>query len=179
MTMQNGFDPDHVDLEQLYEETVNMIYNLGLRLFKDEEEAKDFTQDVYMKAFAKLNQFNGKSKFSTWLYSLGLHLGLNKLRQQKKKIFTTKNIEEIPLASPEDHVEQLNKKEQTALLQKKLHLLPETYRLPLILFFYEGMPYAEIASSLNIKEGTIKSNIHRGKKMLRALLEQEEQNYET
>lgn len=161
----------NADLEQLYEETVSMVYNLGLRLFKSEDEAMDFTQEVYLKAFSQLDKFQGRSKFSTWLYSLALNFGLNSIKKKKKIRFVDKGIEELHLASEYDLVLQLDEEEQIEMIQQKLQELPEMYRLPLILFYYEKLSYVEIAKKLGIKEGTIKSNIHRGKQALRQLLE--------
>ncbi len=180
MTTTNDSNPikndlQLLDLEQLYEQTVKMIFNLGLRLFKEEEEAKDFTQDVYMKAFSKMSQFKGHSKFSTWLYSLALNLGLNTLRRKKKidRLDTNINMEQLIVSPEQDHLGRLSDQEESCAIREKLQNLPELYRLPIVLYYYEKMSYQKIAKYLKMKEGTVKSNIHRGKNMLRGLLREE------
>lgn len=167
------------DREQLFHETKNMIYSLGIRLFHNEEDALDFSQDIYLKAFSKLDQFEGRSKFSTWLYSLALNDGLNRLKKRKKEIFLDdKNLDLLEIgdeqAKPFDPFLELNKKERRELIAEILESLEEKYRIPLLLFYYEGMSYAKISEKLGINEGTLKANLHRGKLRLRKkLLEKE------
>jgi RNA polymerase sigma-70 factor (ECF subfamily) len=160
------------DLERLYQETSSMIYNLGLRLFRDREEALDFAQDVYVKAFDRLDRFLGRSKFSTWLYSLAMNMGLNRIRKQKRLKPEQGDVEARSLPSSEDHYERLSEKEEVEVIQRELAELPDVYRLPLLLYYYEKMSYSEIAERLAVKEGTLKSYLHRGKTILRDRLSQ-------
>lgn len=165
------------DFERLFEETAPMIYNLGLRLFHDEEDAMDFSQEVYLQAYDKLRSFRGDAKFSTWLYSLGLHWGLNKIRRQKKWRLLSVDEPgpdgralELEASPREDPFLILSENEQAREVQIALDALPDAYRLPLVLYYYEKLAYEQIARELGIKEGTIKSNIFRGKAMLRDIL---------
>ncbi|MBI3394723.1 MAG: sigma-70 family RNA polymerase sigma factor, partial [Spirochaetia bacterium] len=74
------------NFETRFQETSKMIYNLGLRLFRDADDAMDFAQEVYLRAYTRLDKFRGESRFSTWLYSLALNLGLNKIRREKRVV---------------------------------------------------------------------------------------------
>lgn len=161
------------EFESLFEETAPMIYNLGLRLFRNEEDALDFSQDAYLQAYRKLSTFEGRSRFSTWLYSLALNLGLKRIRREKR--LTIVNQEEEALEkyisqtandTKDDPFEQTAEQEIRQFVQAELQLLPDVYRLPLILYYYEHMQYNEIAEKLGLKEGTLKSYIHRGKRIL-------------
>lgn len=169
-------EDDKEDFERRFHETAPMIYNLGLRLFRDQDDALDFSQEVYLQAYRNLAKFEGKSKFSTWLYSLGLNLGLNKIKKDKKmKISWVEDSSTLDYlatqpetpAAGEDPFEYLSREEFSDQVWEQLSKLPDMYRLPLILYYYEKMSYRDIARQLKIKEGTLKSYLHRGKLMLR------------
>jgi len=157
------------EFERYFEETSKLIYNLGLRLFGNSEDAMDFAQDVYLKAYSNFDKFEGRSKFSTWLYSLGLNLGLNRIRGEKRiRIEALEKPEDLPYEDASGW--DLEENASSMIVQEELRALPDTYRVPLILFFYEKMSYQEIATKLGQKEGTLKSLIHRGKALLRSKL---------
>ena len=160
-----------------------MIYSLGLRLFSyQKERANDFLQSVYLHSFDKKDTFKGKSKFSTWLYSVALNYGLNQLKHQKKEMslktsyeeYEEKDFSNIPflkyrISSSEykSQEEKLIEKEINQYIRKELYALPEVYQICLICFYYEGLSYKKIAEKLGIKEGTVKSHIYRGKQILK------------
>ncbi len=158
------------EFEKIFDETAGMIYNLGLRLFNNNtEDALDFAQDVYLQAYQKLDQFEGRSRISTWLYSVALRLGLAKLKKEKRLRILDGDegmIDSVPDPG-EDVAERLPREEAERLVQEELADLPDVYRIPLLLYYYEKMSYREISEHLGTKEGTIKSYIHRGKGILR------------
>ena len=166
------------DFSSLLEETENMIYSLGIRLFRNEEDALDFSQEVYLKAFHKISTFENRSKFSTWLYRLALNHGLNELKKSKKLNLVFSDTEETVdnlfyhsiNAVSSDPFHEFSEKEMQEAVQCGLEELPDGYRVPILLYYYDNLSYEEIAKLLKQKEGTIKSNIHRGKKLLRSVL---------
>ena len=161
------------EFNTMFLDCTDMLYSLGLRLFSYQEEmAKDFIQNVYLHSFNKKDGFKHKSKFSTWLYSVALNYGLNELRLSKKEYNSVENLklelkqfyqDQSKTFSSENMIQQ----ELESEIRNELFKLPEIYRICLILFYYEGFSYKEIAKKLDIKEGTIKSYIHRGKKLLK------------
>lgn len=164
--------------EELFDSTKNMIYSLGLRLFRnDTESALDFSQEVYLQAFQKWHKFSGLSKPSTWLYSLALHLGLNRVKKERRLKFSDEEGVLEQLAAGEESMPEkqitdlLAKEELEEEIRSQLRQLPEVYRLPLILYYYEKMPYRTISQELGIKIGSLKSYIHRGKMILRKKLQ--------
>lgn len=165
-----------VDFEELFESTQSMIFNLGMRLFRNEEDALDFAQDAYMRAYDRLDSFRGESRASTWLYSLALNLGLNRLKKTKRlklkelpedESWTIEDLEGDP---DDDPLAQLSDAEMESIVREELGELSEVYRIPLILFYFERLAYRDIAERLGIKEGTLKSYIHRAKMILRERL---------
>lgn len=145
-----------------------MIYGLGQRLFRNEEDALDFVQDVYLEAYSKRDRFEGRSKYSTYLYSFALHRGLNRIRKTKNIHFEEWKEEDFPIieediAPPDDVAPQI--------IREELNQLPESYRLPLVLHYYEKMSCAQIGASLSMNENTVKSYLHRGRKILKSRIE--------
>ena len=172
--------PDHEinerDFNTMFLDCTDMLYSLGLRLFSyKEDKAKDFIQNLYLHSFNKKDSFKGTSKFSTWLYSVALNYGLNELRLSKKEL---RSMEDLKFELSRFHEgkteisssKHLIEEELKAQIQKELLNLPKIHRICLILFYYEGLSYKEMSKKLEIKEGTIKSYIHRGKKLLRGKL---------
>lgn len=164
--------------EVIFDQTSSMIYNLGMRLFRNEEDALDFAQDVYLRAYDRFASFRGESKPSTWLYSLALNLGLNRLRRDRKLNFDPKASEQSEIESIEgggedvDPLERLTRTELETAVRDELEQMADVYRVPLLLLYFEQMPYAEIGRQLGLKEGTLKSYIHRGRMILRKRLVQ-------
>ncbi len=158
---------------EMFLEATDMLYSLGLRLFRNQpEEANDFVQDVYLRARKKYSLFQGKSKFSTWLYRLALNHGLNTLNKKKKVLLSEKEelsqAGELVFSTEEESVlDRIIDKEVSEKIRAELDELPEAYRLCLVLYYFEKMTYVDIAEKLSLKEGTVKSHIHRGKKLLR------------
>lgn len=155
-------------------ECSDLLYNLGLRLFKgSEDNAMDLLHDTYVLAKDAYHTYKGEAKFSTWIYSIATRLGLNKIKRrgifeikfsEKDDINWIENIlDEKYLSSSEKLVEE----EEHKYIQMELNKLPDSYRIPLVLFYYEGLSYGEIAQNLDEKESTIKSYIFRGKAILR------------
>lgn len=142
-----------------------MIFSLGLRLFRNEEDALDFVQDIYLDAYQKRDRFEGRSRYSTFIYSFALHRGLSQIRKSRRVQFESVEGDlpaagetEAPDAPPE-------------LVRDELNALPEVYRLPLVLHYYERMSIAEIAHELGQKENTVKSYMLRGRRILKEKIE--------
>jgi RNA polymerase sigma-70 factor (ECF subfamily) len=167
--------PEAIDFEELFDNSSSMIYNLGMRLFRNEEDALDFAQDAFLRAYDRLDSFRGEARPSTWLYSLALNLGLNRLKKQKRlklkelpedQSWTIEDLE----SGEEDPLEQLTDSEMEAIVREELSQLSDVYRIPLILYYFDRLAYRDIADRLGIKEGTLKSYLHRAKVILRERL---------
>lgn len=160
------------EFNNLYLDALPMLYNLALRIFRNNtEEALDFLQEFYIYAESKKGTFLGKSRFSTWLYRMALNKAIELIKKQKKIHFTELPTEILDArdtnsSNPPFYDQDLEKK-----IQEEFQKLPDTYRLPLYLRFYEKLSYQEIANKLQIKEGTLKSLLNRGKKILKNKLQ--------
>jgi len=157
---------DEYDRE--FEKALDMIYSIGLKLYRgNEDDASDFAQSVYVFALKQLGKFAGRSAFSTWLYRLAWNFGLEDLRRKKRLVTETIDNYDIAANEPEASFDE----DEIAQLRQHIGALPDNYRIPLIMLYFENMPYSEIAEITGMKEGTLKANVHRAKHILRQKME--------
>ncbi len=147
------------------------ILRLGYGFFKDADEAEDFAQDVFVKAYVGLAGFKGRSSFYTWLTRIAYNAGIN----AKRKAGRYEPLDSDPVdprsLSPEDeHI----RAETAAALRTAMAALPEKYAVCLDLFFREGMKYEDIGIATGFPVNTIKSHVFRAKRDLRKALGAEE-----
>ncbi|TGL51611.1 sigma-70 family RNA polymerase sigma factor [Leptospira kemamanensis] len=145
-----------------------MLYSQARRAFLSEEEAEDFTQEIFLKAYESLSQFRGEAQFSTWLFQIA-KFRLTKVNKKKTHLLTdwSEDVTTVPDQSNPSVVEMLDKEETHLTLHSLIAKLPKSYQLPIRLHYFENKPLKEIANDLNIKLNTIKSHISRGKDLLR------------
>ena len=146
----------------------NRVYSLGLRFFRNAEDARDFAQEVFIKAFERLGGFRGEAKFSTWLMKVAYYHGIS-IQRSRKEAESLAEDYEIP--GREEGPEELHaRKAATAALTEALRLLPERYRICIDLYFSFGMTYEDVSRVTDIPVGTVKSHVFRAKQALRRTL---------
>ena len=162
--------------ESLVTANEGFVYNLALRTLRNETDAEDAAQEVFIKAWTSLGSFRGDSKFSVWLYRICGNVCTDMLRRRHDSLSLTLSDDDegdtemdIADSAPTPH-EALEKKERSAALQRALDALPEDYRKAILLREAGGMSYDEIAAALKIDIGTVKSRIFRARKKLCKIL---------
>lgn len=151
------------------------IFNLAFRMLGDYEEAADQTQEIFVKLFSKINQFQGRSKFYTWFYTLALNSCRNHLVSGKRRNHEPLPEEDLQSGAlengikdnPETPESQTEKKERSMEIRKVMERLPSSSREVLILRDIQGFSYEEIGDMLELAPGTVKSRISRAREMLR------------
>jgi len=143
------------------------IFNIGLRFFKNEYDSYDFVQEVFIKAFQKLNTFRELSPFRFWLLKIAYNTGISNVKAFKND----GSIEGVIVPSLEKDPEKKHLEEEIReILLDAISTLPERYRICLDLYFFYGFSYKEINSITGYPVNTIKSNVFRAKKELRSIL---------
>ena len=170
--------------ERLVAEQTGDVYALLFRLTNDPEEARDLTQETFLRAFQSINRFRGDSTLKTWIYRIAINQARNRWRWWRRRrrdatvsLDATDEQRETPLAAnlPSEH--GLNPEQETLARERELQLrdallgLRQSYREAVILRDVEGFSYEEIAGTLQISIGTVKSRISRGRLELRKKLE--------
>lgn len=146
----------------------------------DRQDTDDLVQDVFIKAYINLQSFDNERKFSPWVYRIAHNTYVNALKKKlTDKVFPIDFDTFLPHPKAADTADAQSEYEFTkAVLDKHIGLIPEKYREPIILFFYEEMDYKEIAQVLSIPVSTVGVRIKRGKDKLKAILSKNNFTYE-
>lgn len=165
------------DFEKLVTAYEKNVYNIALRMVGDPEDAADMTQETFIKAYRALSGFRGDSKFSSWLYRIASNVCLDFLRSRSRhpqvSLSTVDEDDRATFELPDmrqNPEEQLMKKLGMEAVRRGLEQLPEQQRQILVLRELGGLSYAELAQTLGLEEGTVKSRIFRARKRLCTLL---------
>ncbi|HOO70202.1 MAG TPA: sigma-70 family RNA polymerase sigma factor [Spirochaetota bacterium] len=143
------------------------IYNIGMRFFKNYEDASDFVQEVFIRAFNNLRTFKGKSPFKHWLTKVAYNFGINQVHGAKLE----SDISSCVVPAREDSPEESHlSNEIKGLLEQAINELPERYRVAVDLYFYMGLTYNQIHDITGVPVNTIKSDVLRAKQILRDAL---------
>jgi RNA polymerase sigma-70 factor (ECF subfamily) len=142
------------------------MFYLGLKFLRRNEDAEDFAQEVFIRAYEKLSSFQGTVPFAAWLYRIAFNLAVNKYHLKKRQAQAVNTVDILPDSSfsPEHH---LLAEELSEWVRKTLHKIPEIYHVLIRMHFFEGLSYPEISKALEMPVNTIKSYIFRAKELLR------------
>ena len=160
--------------KDLYEEHHRRVFSICLRMTQDFSEAEDLTQEIFIHLFRTVGSFRGESAFTTWLHRLTVNHVLMHFRKSKARsgIITAGNEDLSLLAVAGTRDPKRMRILDRILLSEVIAQLPEGYREAVILHDVEGREHREIARIRGRSVGTSKSQLHKGRTMLRALITQ-------
>ncbi|WP_422007385.1 RNA polymerase sigma factor [Roseivirga pacifica] len=166
---------DMVAFNALIDEYKAMAFTLSLRLLKNREDAEEATQDAFFKAYKNIGQFEGKSKFSTWLYTIVYHTALTQMR--KRKLETTDISNELiensgAFSESGKEWQRLQRVERSNYIQQALDRLLEDDQVAITLFYLNENSLAEISEITGWEMSNVKVRLHRARKRLLGALEQ-------
>ena len=146
--------------EETYKKYKNTVYSVIFNYVRNVDDASDLTQDVFLKLLDAATEFESDEHLKAWLIKVAMNSSKNHLRFVSK--FSDEEIPEIP--SPEETFENAD-------LLSAMLTLPEKYRIPLHLFYYEDYTIRQIGDILDSPEATIKIRLKRGREKLKKLLD--------
>jgi len=160
------------------------VFSVALRMVGDRADAEDVAQEVFLKAYRGLQGFRGGSRFSTWLYAIASHHCLNHLAGRESRARRAARVDTPTEARDEnpgsvlDRVADqsprpdavLERRDLRRVIQSHLLELTEEHRIVLILRDIQGLSYEEIAASVGIELGTVRSRLHRARMELKVRL---------
>jgi len=158
------------------------IYNIAMSVLRQPEDAADLTQEACIKLLRVIGQYNGESRFTTWLYRLVVNLGRDELRRRGRKVLTLPPLtdDDGSTVNPLDNVADDDRWADPAEVATNIELrnevsraldkLEDHYRLALTLYYFDDLRYNDIADILDVPLNTVKSYIRRGKERLAVLL---------
>ena len=174
---------DTAAFEELVAERSGEIYGLLFRLTENAEEARDLTQETFLRAFQNIDRFRGDADVRTWIYRIAINQARNRYRWWRRRrrdstvsLETTRGesnqtVSETLVEQSQNPELQTLARERENLLRAALQRLAIAYRETVILRDIEGFSYEEIALTLGINVGTVKSRLARGRQELRKKLE--------
>jgi RNA polymerase sigma-70 factor (ECF subfamily) len=179
--IQRAQKGDHDAFAPLVEEHQHYVYNLALRIVKDENEALDLTQETFVRAWTALPNFKGQSQFRTWLYRIVTNLCYNRLPNLRCSLNDLGDdvIDGIPEPNFDNPACEFESNETSQHLHQVIDALDANYKLLITLRYQNELSYKEIASTLNLPLGTVKTGIFRAKEQLRKSLAHLEESWIT
>jgi RNA polymerase sigma-70 factor, ECF subfamily len=170
---------DETSFSEIIERYSEKVHNLALRISRNPEDTEEIMQDVFITVFKKVDKFEGKSAFSSWLYRITVNTAFMKLRKRKQQ--TAVSIEEISPTiknnwvgnkSEQSDIDYISSKHEMRLvLEAAVAKLPEEYRTIFLLRDVDGLSNQEVGEILNITVPAVKSRLHRSRLMLRKKLQ--------
>ncbi|MBU5675629.1 RNA polymerase sigma factor [Alkaliphilus sp. MSJ-5] len=168
--------------EQLIAAHQKKAFNIAYRILGNLEDANDVTQEALIKAYRGIRNFNGKSSFSTWLYTIVNNACIDFIRKNRKTNVTYLDREyeteegsyKLQVYGNEETPEELfEKKEVQKLVHEAINKLSYEHRRIIVLRDIEQFSYQEISQILNCSEGTVKSRINRARSNLKILIKEQ------
>jgi RNA polymerase sigma-70 factor, ECF subfamily len=158
------------------------LYRVARAVMKDDSEAEDVVQETYLRAFSNLAKFRGESSLATWLTRIALNEAMGRKRKQRITVTlesvetaqedTSAQIIQFPAMSTETDPERsAAQREIRILLERAMDALPEAFRLVFVMRDVEEMSIEETATYLGIRPETVKTRLHRARRLLRQSLD--------
>lgn len=178
--IQKVLEGRHEHYAHLVKKYQNMVFLVCMGFVHNKEDANDLTQEIFINAFQKLHSFDGRAKFSTWLYRIAVNAALNAQRKKSRwKFFSLMDsrLEKpaqddnwlIPSADDDPQQAMINHQERQ-LIEQAIDGLPEKQRTAFVLSKYDDLPQREIATIMNTSEGSVEQLLIRAKANLQKKL---------
>ena len=158
----------------LVEEYKSPIYNLAYRMTGNAEDTDDLTQETFIRAYQKLQQFDQDKKFFTWLYTIGINLIRNHLKKKARDITNPAAVRlfpELQTQGNERREEVILSEDRMIRMEKTMQKLPVDLREAIILKFHQDLTFEEVAAVTGVSLSAVKMRIYRGLDQLKRLME--------
>jgi RNA polymerase sigma-70 factor (ECF subfamily) len=153
------------------------LFRVARAIVRDDAEAEDVVQEAYVRALTRLGAFRGEARFSTWLTRIALNEALGRARRRQRSsglalpdagggVIVFPGSPPAPTADAE-----LGRKQVGALLEAAVDALPEAFRIVFVLREVEGMSTEDTAAQLGLNPATVKTRLHRARRLMRATIE--------
>ncbi len=160
-------DGDQAAWDRLVRVHWRRVFGVAYKFVGRHDEAEDLTQDIFLKVFKSLATFDRRANFQTWLVSVSRNLCIDhyrRLRQERAAVDRTVDTDTLaPAATTTGPIVALEQRDRVALLQRAFAALQPTLKTAVVMRDLQEMSYQEIADTLGVPEGTVKSRINRGR----------------
>lgn len=172
---------DQMEFERLISRTQRQAYNMAYRMTGNRDDAEDLTQEAYLRAYRSFDKYNRTLPFENWFFRILSNLFVDGLRRKPRQVplsldqpLSEPGENDYVLEIPDSHgdpEERIMKDVMDERIQCALKRMPKEFRAAVVLCDVEGLSYEEVARTMGTSIGTVRSRIHRGRKMLRKFME--------
>ncbi len=142
------------------------IYNLGMRMFGNSDDAEDLTQSVFIKSWERLDSYDSKYKFFSWLYRIAVNESINYSKREKIK----QSLDDEPADANNFFEIECEKNDLSSKIHQALLGIDINYRMVIVLKHYMELSYSEVAELTQIPEKTVKSRLFSARQLLKNIL---------
>lgn len=171
LTMIKNSDGSHYGFSLLVKKYQKKLYAVIRRMLISHADTDDVLQDVFIKVWRGLPQFNEQAQLYTWIYRIAVNETLTKLKQKKMRYFLPIVDVENELSNLIDNTQEYTGDEIQKKLQKAVLSLPEKQRMVFHLKYFEELKFKEIAEIMNVSEGGLKAQYHHAVKKIEDYLQ--------
>ncbi|NQT23888.1 sigma-70 family RNA polymerase sigma factor [candidate division KSB1 bacterium] len=161
-------DGDVNAYETLVERYQRTVFNVAYRMTQNQNNAEEITQAIFVKAYEKLDTFNYKYKFFSWIYKMTVNETLNFVKRNSRQ--ESLDVSAVNMASSENPEKALDAAERSAHIQHALGQLHLDHRTVLVLKYFTELSYSEMSEILQIPEKTVKSRLYSARIQLKDVL---------
>jgi RNA polymerase sigma-70 factor, ECF subfamily len=169
---------DEAAIRSIVKTNNQRLYRLARGILRDDAEAEDVVQETYIRLFTSLGEFRGQSALTTWLSRIAINEALGRLRKRRAAPELTESIETasaqvipFPMNAADDPERTMAQREIQHVVESAVDELPDAFRIVFVARVMEGMSVEETADLLDLGIVTVKTRLHRARKMLRESVE--------
>jgi RNA polymerase sigma-70 factor (ECF subfamily) len=170
-TLEEAREGDREAFIIIYNHYRQKVYNTAYFILKDYQYADDVVQETFLQVHLKLRKLSNLQAFECWLYKIVVNLSLRLLKKAKRISTITFNDEiEVPELNETDNLDNLIvEQEMLSEMMNCIYALPDKHRIVITLFYFNNMSLRDISEVLECSEGTVKSRLFYGKKLLKSV----------
>ncbi len=171
--LQRAQQGDHQAFAAIVQSYQRPVYNLCYRMLGDPTEAEDAAQETFIRAYTNLDKYDPNRKFINWVLTIASNHCVDRLRKRRVQWTSLEDdpyVERIPMPDATNPHQVAEEHEQADQIQHWIDQLPPDYRTPLILLYWYGYSYEDIAATMGLSVPAVKSRLHRARKRLAQMM---------
>ncbi|MFO8034996.1 MAG: sigma-70 family RNA polymerase sigma factor [Candidatus Bipolaricaulota bacterium] len=161
--VQRSLDGDLEAWGEIVRRYKDAVFGVALAILRNRADAEDAVQEAFIRAYHRLHRYDLSRRFSTWLLTVTANVARNILRKRRPE-------QSERFHWPEDPAEVTRAEEVREMVRKTVWSLPDPYREPLVLRYWHELDLADISQVLGMREGTVKTRLHRGRALVKSRL---------